>query len=657
MPRRNGNKGVTSKKKGNSGGDRVDVAPSNLVDLGDGKQSNEVFGEVESSGMMENPPKRRKTREVKKTSELKVVAEVEEGEELMEMAVNAQDESIFTDEGEAYGTTDSQSDNSEENSDIERQHQIRNDDSEYNGSVDPEVSFNNNAHGSAPRGRMHQVDERSFDKRGGAILQNAEVDDLDDEEMKSMMKFANFLQKQGFLKKDEGKEARPKPQRTETCCKSSAAKKGLSQQGENQGSVTTIYQNAVQLDYQPELVGDKLIDSNSQRLSSSSEELVVTSDEAIQMKEQQEEINELKAKPSDEYVLIQQFLDYRMREQRQQKVRKYSDDRGRRGDREHNDYIQPSTSQGRGDRNPEMAAQQRSRNSLRRAEDNRAHLYQVPGKNKEAENNLNCTGGNPVPKQYEINAFSESDLFHSVIVDEEYTVIGNQIDEQMKRKILAGEYVNFSKLLVKDRVLSQQDVRMEMVNRNGMSFWVPINDRDSNQNSITSFGKWQQAFRVYTTIYVEGHPHKAKELMQYSHVIYSASLNFVWENVYAYDIDFRLHLSKYPRRNWGIILNQAWTLRMKDRVKTPSQGGAVGSDSSGSTGNSSFHRKKICWKYNSGECTYGFSCKFDHRCGICGKHGHGAHICHKAKPKRNSGEDYSKEKKSFQSDRKNGKGN
>ena len=42
-------------------------------------------------------------------------------------------------------------------------------------------------------------------------------------------------------------------------------------------------------------------------------------------------------------------------------------------------------------------------------------------------------------------------------------------------------------------------------------------------------------------------------------------------------------------------------------------------------------KKKICWDYNSGNYTYGFGCKSDHRCGVCGKLGHGAHICRKVK--------------------------
>ena len=42
------------------------------------------------------------------------------------------------------------------------------------------------------------------DKRGGGqILQGAEVNDLEDKEVKSMMKFATFLQQQVFLRRPD----------------------------------------------------------------------------------------------------------------------------------------------------------------------------------------------------------------------------------------------------------------------------------------------------------------------------------------------------------------------------------------------------------------------------------------------------------------------
>ena len=36
-----------------------------------------------------------------------------------------------------------------------------------------------------------------------------------------------------------------------------------------------------------------------------------------------------------------------------------------------------------------------------------------------------------------------------------------------------------------------------------------------------------------------------------------------------------------------------------------------------------------CRRFNKGRCTFGLSCKFDHRCSVkkCGKFGHGAHQC------------------------------
>ena len=102
---------------------------------------------------------------------------------------------------------------------------------------------------------------------------------------------------------------------------------------------------------------------------------------------------------------------------------------------------------------------------------------------------------------------------------------------------------------------------------------------------------------------------------------------FVWENVYAYDRDFRLHLSVHPDRNWGIILQQAWMMRMVERLNR--QANVSGTNGVGNVTQGFQQSKKLCYKYNRGKCTYGFNCKFDHRCRICSKFGHGAHICRK----------------------------
>ena len=94
----------------------------------------------------------------------------------------------------------------------------------------------------------------------------------------------------------------------------------------------------------------------------------------------------------------------------------------------------------------------------------------------------------------------------------------------------------------KDKINTEDDVHMEMVNRGGMSYWIPVSDRELT--SINSYGRWEQAFRVYNNVYTAYHPAKAGELIQYNHVIHMASLSFLWENVDKYDREFRIHMSK-----------------------------------------------------------------------------------------------------------------
>ena len=156
-----------------------------------------------------------------------------------------------------------------------------------------------------------------------------------------------------------------------------------------------------------------------------------------------------------------------------------------------------------------------------------------------------------------------SALQHSSIVDENYVAIGSHIDVGLREKIKRGEYVDFAKLLPKDKPSSSMDdQKLELVNKGGHMFFVPA----ERESGITNFHKWEQAFRVYSNIYTQEHPDRATELIQYNHVIFTASSSYQWQNVYLYDREFRTHLSYYPERNWGIILQQAWSMHLKDRI-------------------------------------------------------------------------------------------
>ena len=174
---------------------------------------------------------------------------------------------------------------------------------------------------------------------------------------------------------------------------------------------------------------------------------------------------------------------------------------------------------------------------IREAEQAKAKMFQTPGRNAQVID-------------------LENNFVHSAMVDESYLVLATHIDENLRNKIEKGEYVDLAKLLPKDRIAQEEDQRLQMVMKNGQTYWVPVN----NSVAINNFTRWELAFRVYSDIYSRANPTRSAELIQYNHVIHTISTQFIWENVYDYDKDFRIHMSKYPLRNWSIILQQAWSM-------------------------------------------------------------------------------------------------
>ena len=141
--------------------------------------------------------------------------------------------------------------------------------------------------------------------------------------------------------------------------------------------------------------------------------------------------------------------------------------------------------------------------------------------------------------------------------------VGSHLEEGLIKKIENGEFVDFAKLIPKDKIIAETDeTKLKLVIHEGKTFYVPA----KGNSVITGFRKWEQASRVYSNIYTRKHPTRVTELIQYNHVIHTASHTYVWNNVYAYDQDFRIHMSKHPGRSWAILLQQSWSMRLQDRV-------------------------------------------------------------------------------------------
>ena len=159
--------------------------------------------------------------------------------------------------------------------------------------------------------------------------------------------------------------------------------------------------------------------------------------------------------------------------------------------------------------NNRTTPEDRAAKIIREAEASRARIFQTPGKDMN---------------------FLTSQFAHSSLVDESFLLVAAHVDESTKIKIAAGEYVNFSKLLPRDKILVEEETHLQMVYKNGHTYWVP--EADSFAVVINNFSKWEQAFRVFSDVYCKAHPERSWELIQYNHIIHTASLTYFWENVY-----------------------------------------------------------------------------------------------------------------------------
>ena len=92
------------------------------------------------------------------------------------------------------------------------------------------------------------------------------------------------------------------------------------------------------------------------------------------------------------------------------------------------------------------------------------------------------------------NLFEPQHDFHkfvncqTTVVDQNYIMMGSNIDEQLCRKIINHEYIDFTQLLPKDRLSLEKDNRMELVNKGGITYFVPVSDREVS-GLITGFNK------------------------------------------------------------------------------------------------------------------------------------------------------------------------
>ena len=244
----------------------------------------------------------------------------------------------------------------------------------------------------------------------------------------------------------------------------------------------------------------------------------------------------------------------------------------------------------------------------------------------------------PLPNINVVNYTSDLDI------DDQFFHVTCHLDEGLKAKIQCRQFVELERLLPKTKSRGGNDNRMDLVYCDGHSYFVP----STPENRINGVRKWEQAFRVYATVYSQANPLRAAKIWQYVHTINTAASAYIWENVSQYDITFRHLMSQYPNRSWAKIYNQMWNLAMRDSIPKNNHFGQTfprqGSNnqntnvnqhgtSSNKTNNSKPKAKKpnYCWTFQRGFCKSGASCPFVNRCSYCDATDHGLNACPKAK--------------------------
>ena len=154
---------------------------------------------------------------------------------------------------------------------------------------------------------------------------------------------------------------------------------------------------------------------------------------------------------------------------------------------------------------------------------------------------------------------------------------------------------------------------------------------------INCFRQWEQAFRMYVTLYCTKHPQQAREIWQYVSVINTTSMSYNWDNVYNYDMVFRQLMEFYPNRSWAVTYNQMGNLSMTNPINSGSGSNQQQRRSFGFQNNTNVSaqntlKKKLdyCWSFKKGvKCKFGRKCEFTERCSYCDSPSHRVVNCEK----------------------------
>ena len=147
-----------------------------------------------------------------------------------------------------------------------------------------------------------------------------------------------------------------------------------------------------------------------------------------------------------------------------------------------------------------------------------------------------------------------------------YFILAKHVPDNIKRCIWANKYVDFHYLVESD--LTEEVVYQFVTSPNNAVTLKPVKPK----SKLDGWAAWNKAFCMFTEIYCMKYPDRSIKLLQYSGRLNNLAGKFPFDQVYAYDKEFRADLEWYLDKPWDQIDQQLWSLTLHGIHTMPHQG-------------------------------------------------------------------------------------
>ncbi len=220
------------------------------------------------------------------------------------------------------------------------------------------------------------------------------------------------------------------------------------------------------------------------------------------------------------------------------------------------------------------------------------------------------------------------------------------VSQTLRAKIVKGEYIDLALLLDQEQNLNEAVDMKLVVDDQGSFVWKA----NKPKRQINSIHVWTSAFLVFSSVFLEAHPHRIQELLKYMQIVRSASKypGMGWK---VYDVQFRARQAQHPERSWSILDGELWSMYVGTsgfrpfpfntqnrgfrsfQGSTTSASNMLGEKFTHSSSRQSWFRdaarQGFCFAFNRETGCKNKSCSYKHRCAKCSGEGHNAVKCKK----------------------------